>query len=144
MSGPTISPDGQHWWDGTKWVAMPRTRSHRKGYSIGGGTLALLIILAAIGFTSGPLRFDCTVQQNGVNMQVEYSGLLAGLKCNSATSNGFGLVSTHSGDLVCRYPIGLTQVTVWDTGLHLYGSQECSDLQTQYNQQQQQSSGSSP
>ena len=123
--------------------ANPRSRSHRKGFTIGGGTLALLIILAAIGFSSGPLRLDCTVQQIGTNMQVEYSGLLAGLKCDNATSNGFGLVSRHSGSLVCRYPIGLRQVTVWDTGLQLLGSAGCDSLKSQYYQQQQ-ASGSSP
>lgn len=40
---------------------MPKMRSHRKGYTISGVTLALLIILAAIGFSIGPLRLDCTV-----------------------------------------------------------------------------------
>lgn len=69
-------------------------------------------------------------------MQVEHAGFLAGLRCDNATSSGFGLGSTHSGSLVCRYPIGLTQVTVWDTGLQILGYAECSDLKTQYQQEQ--------
>jgi len=111
---PTVSPDGRFWCDGSRWRPMPSGRKHRRGYTIGGGTLLLLLILAAIGVTRGPLRLDCTVQQQGANMEVQYSGLLAGLKCDNSTSAGFVEVAGHSGDLVCRYPIGLTNVTVWD------------------------------
>lgn len=132
--GPPISPDGRHYWDGTGWQPMPRARrGHRKTYSVGSGALAILVILAAVGLTNGPLRWSCTVQQNGANMEVQYTGLLAGLKCDNA--NGFNPVGSPSGGVVCSYPIGLTRVVVYDTGLQILGSAECSDLQTQYNQQ---------
>jgi len=138
-SGPTVSPDGEWWWDGTRWIPMPRQRrGHGKTYRIGGGTLVLLVILAWIGLTNGPTRWDCTVQQNGYNMQIEYTGSFAGAKCDSSLSSGFVGVSTHSGELVCSYPIGFTTVTVWDTGLQILGSAECEQLKAQYDQQQQQ------
>jgi hypothetical protein len=118
---------------------MPRQRrGHGKTYRIGGGTLVLLVILAWIGLTNGPTRWDCTVQQNGYNMQIEYTGSFAGAKCDSSLSSGFVGVSTHSGELVCSYPIGFTTVTVWDTGLQILGSAECEQLKAQYDQQQQQ------
>ena len=84
------------------------------------------------------------MQQSGHNMQVEYTGFLAGAKCDSSRSNGFVEVNTHSGSLVCRYPIGFTTVTVWDTGLEILGSAECAQLKSQYDQQQQQSSTAPP
>lgn len=144
VDGPTISPDGKHYWDGQRWVPMPRSRrGHRKGYTISGGTLILLLILGALVFSRGPLQWDCTVQQNGYNMQVEYTGFLAGLKCQNSTPAGFSLVDSHSGSLVCRYPIGPTTAPVWDTGLQILGSSECSNLKAQYDQEHQ-PSGSSP
>ena len=37
-AAPTVSPDGEWWWDGTRWVPMPRRRRERGGktYRIGG------------------------------------------------------------------------------------------------------------
>lgn len=70
-------------------------------------------------------------------MQMEFSGFLAGQQCIDLVSNGFSRVDTHSGSIVCRYPIEGKSVSVWDTGLQLLGTSECEHLKAEYDQQQQ-------
>lgn len=123
---------------------MP-SRGRRRGLWLGTGTLTVLVILAAAGawsLASGPLRFDCTVQVAGHNMQVEVSGFLAGHQCDDLISTGqYVNAGVSLGSMVCSYPIGMRQYTVRDTGLQLLAAGECSNLQQHHHHSQSSTGG---
>ena len=81
---PVISPDGRLFWDGQRWIAVPR-----RGPSLGGVVLFIVLALAVIAGigTSGyvdlsglpfsvPVALEhCAVRQQGTNVIIHYQGI---------------------------------------------------------------------
>lgn len=135
-----MSPDGGHFWDGQRWVVLPR-----KGRSISGVLFFLVLaVLVAAGIgTSGyvdlsglpvsvPIVLEhCAVRYTGTNVIIHYQGIDAAAACQRVEPGWLPYIGPPVGSLTCyrQRPLGLTW-KVYDSGTMTLGSQMCGRLST--------------
>jgi hypothetical protein len=135
---PIVSPDGRLFWDGQKWVVIPRI-----GRSLGGVLLFLVLALAVVAGAGTPGYVDlsglpvsllvvlehCAVRQQGTNVIVHYQGIDAEATCRRAGGGWTAYAGPPVGSLTCYHhrPLGLTW-KVYDTGTMTQGSEVCGRL----------------
>ena len=135
---PIVSPDGRHFWDGQKWVVLPR-----RGRSIGGVLLFLILALAVVAGvgTSGyvdlsglpvsvPIVLEhCAIRYEDTNVIIHYQGIDAQAACRRVHPGWLAYVGPPVGSLTCyrQRPLGLTW-KVYDTGTMALGSEMCGRL----------------